>query len=114
MNRRFTTQTTPSTPKLSAAHSEGSGTADSSRCNPQLFTVIMSPLFRSATNRRQFPFGLSPRKELNPLPALLYGWASATAARDCAPGLRRPYFTSVLQKFSMRSRPFSMLAMLVA
>ena len=28
MNRRLATQTTPSTPKLIAAHSEGSGTAD--------------------------------------------------------------------------------------
>ena len=45
MNRRFATQTTPSTPKLNAAHSEGSGTADSSSCRPQLFTVPTSPLF---------------------------------------------------------------------
>ena len=30
MNRRFAIQTTPSTPKLIAAHSEGSGTVDNS------------------------------------------------------------------------------------
>ena len=57
-------QNAPKAPARPAAtHVSTSGTATISNCIPQLCTVVISPVLRSAMNRLQVPFGVVSRNE---------------------------------------------------